>query len=199
MSQNKFNEIHLFVDETGLLANIDAYNPKTRGKDLCLVGGVVFWGNTTNSTRAWRKFLKKPSQRITESTVGASYITTIARELKNWAPNIGRKKRVPRRPSRRVATRRLRRPFPGRFDSARKRPRRPLFFVERKRRGQPLSLYVAVSYRAGRFLGRNGATLDEGRENRRSHRQSSTRFTARRRSNSLDQSAFGSTCAPPLS
>lgn len=45
MAQKKCDELHLFVDETGLLANIGAINPKTREKDVCLVGGVVFWGN----------------------------------------------------------------------------------------------------------------------------------------------------------
>lgn len=59
MSQNKFNELHLFVDETGLLANIDAYNPKTRGKDLCLVGGVVFWGEYDKFDARLAKILKE--------------------------------------------------------------------------------------------------------------------------------------------
>lgn len=44
MSENKFNELCLFVDESGLLANLDAQNPHTQTKDVCLVGGVLFWG-----------------------------------------------------------------------------------------------------------------------------------------------------------
>lgn len=58
MTRCQFDELHIFIDETGLLANVDAVNPKTGQKDLCLVGGVVFWGKYAEFDKRLSTILK---------------------------------------------------------------------------------------------------------------------------------------------
>lgn len=54
-----YRELTFFIDETGLLANLDAIDPRTQKKDCCLVGGVVCWGNYDELDASLAEILKE--------------------------------------------------------------------------------------------------------------------------------------------